>query len=230
MLAEQRMELKKTSRTIGILMLVMAAIAPFGMLFVPSTLVGSGDVAELAQNVGESAGLLRLAIASSGIIFLIEIVLVGLLYRLLKPVNETWSSISAFARLAMTVLQGVNLINLVVIQVLLSGSGFLAAFEPAQLAGLALAFFKVYEVVVLIWGLSFGLHLAVSGWLVFKSGYLAKFAGVALLVASACYFIQSFGTILLPQYQSAFAIVGYFSMVELVFPIWLLVKGIKAEA
>jgi hypothetical protein len=83
--------LKRTARIAGALTLLMAVIAPFGMIYVPSTLVVPGDATATANNILASEGLLRLGIAANAIVFLIEIVLVVMLYVLLKPVSKTFS-------------------------------------------------------------------------------------------------------------------------------------------
>jgi hypothetical protein len=81
--------------------------------------------------------------------------------------------------------------------------------------------------VVLIWGLFFALHLAFLGYLVWRSGYIPRILGAFLIAASLCYLVQDFGTILLPQYKAAFDVVGYVSGIELLFPLWLLIKGVR---
>ena len=88
---------------IGVLLLVLVVIAPFSMLYVPSTLIAAGDAAATTSNVAASEGLLRMAVASDPLVFLIEVVLAVLIFVLLKPVDETLSLIAAFARLAMTI-------------------------------------------------------------------------------------------------------------------------------
>jgi hypothetical protein len=185
-----------------------------------------GDAATTAGNIMASEGLFRLGIVSDSLVFLIEIVLTVLLYVLLKPVNQTLSLVAAFSRLAMTVIQGINLLNYFFILLLLSGAGYLAVFAPDQLQALVLLFFNAHEYVALIWGLFFGLHLFVLGYLVYKSRYIPKILGILLIIASLCYLIQSFGNILLPQYEEIFALVGYLSITEIAFPLWLLIKGV----
>jgi hypothetical protein len=221
--------LKRTARIAGILTLLMAVIAPFGMIYVPSTLVVPGDAAATANNIVASEGLLRLGIADNAVVFLIEIVLVVMLYVLLKPVSKTFSLIAAFARLAMTTVQGINLFNQFMALQVLSGAAYLNGFEPAQLHALALLFMNAFESVALIWGLFFALHLAVLGALVYKSGYIPRVLGVLLIVASLCYLVQSFGTILLPGSSGIWSTVGLVSMVEIVFPVWLVIKGVRGS-
>jgi len=77
--------------------------------------------------------------------------------------------------------------------------------------------------------LFFGLHLLVLGYLVFKSGYLPRILGGVLVVTSLCYLIQSFGNMLLPQYTETFAAIGFLAIIELAFPLWLLIKGVKDQ-
>lgn len=222
--------IQRTARITGFLILLMAFIAPFGMLYVPSTLVVPGDATTTANQIVASEGLFRLAIVSDAVVFLIEIALCALLYILLKPVSKTLSLMAAFARLAMTILQGINLLNHFFALLLLGGAGYLAVFTSQQLQALGLLFLNAHEAVVLIWGLAFALHLFVSGYLVYKSGYLPRFVGGLLIIAALCYFTQSFGTIMFPQSKALFASLGLLSIVEIALPLWLLVKGVDIKA
>ncbi|MCP4539164.1 MAG: DUF4386 domain-containing protein [Chloroflexi bacterium] len=221
--------LTKTARIAGLLILIIIVFAPFGMMYVPSTLIVPGEATTTANNIVASEGLFRAGIASDSIVFMSEIVLVVVLYVLLKPVNKTLSLVAAFARLAMTIIQGINLLNHFTALVLLSGADYLTVFEPDQLHALVLLFLNVHDYVTHIWGLSFGLHLFVLGYLVFKSGYIPRIVGVLLLVASLCYLVQGFGNILFPQYKEIFATIGFLSMVEVAFPLWLMIKGVKDQ-
>ena len=219
--------IQKTARIAGVLTMMIVVLAPFSMVYVPTTLIAPGDAATTAKQIMASEGLFRLGIASDSLVFLIEIALTALLYVLIKPVGKTPALIAAFARLAMTIIQGVNLLNHFVVLLLLSGGAYLTVFAPDQLRALALLFLNAHESVVLIWGLFFALHLIVYGYLVYKSGYLPKFVGVLLIVVALCYLAQSFGNILLPQYKETFASIGVLASIEIVFPLWLLIKGVN---
>lgn len=221
--------INKTARIAGILTLLIVVFAPFSMIYVPSTLMVPGDAAVTADNIMASEGLFRLGMASDSIVFLIEIMLTVLLYVLVKPVNKTLSLTAAFSRLAMTVIQGINLLNNFFVLLLLSGAGYLAVFSPDQINTLVMMFLTAHENVVLIWGLFFGLHLLVFGYLVYMSGYLPKFLGLLLLIIAFCYLIQDFGNMLFPQYKALFTSIGSFAFLEIVFPLWLLIKGVNVE-
>lgn len=228
MITKEKMNpIQKTGRIAAILILVLVVIAPFGMLYLPSTLIVPGNATTTANNVLASEPLFRLGIAGDSVVFLIEIVLSVLLYVLLKPVSKTLALVAAFSRLAMTIIQGINLLNHFFVLLLLSGTGYLSVFEPGQLHALVLLFLNAHESAVLIWGLFFGLHLLVLGYLVYKSGYIPRISGVFLVIASLCYFTQFFGNILFPQYKSIFTMIGILSTLEIALPLGLLIKGVN---
>jgi hypothetical protein len=221
--------INRTARITAILTLIMAVLAGFSMVYVPSTLIVPRDAAKTANNILASEGLFRLGIVSDALVFLIEIVLVVLLYVLVKPVSRTLSQVAAFSRLAMTVIQGINVLNLIFVLLLLSGSSYLTVFAPAQLHSLVLLFLNAHAYVIFIWGLFFALHLLVLGYLVYKSGYLPRIPGILLIMAGLCYLVQDFGNILLPESKEIFALIGNLSIIEIVFPLWLLIKGVNLK-
>lgn len=221
--------LKTTARIAGLLMLVLVALAPFSMLYMPATLIVPGDAATTANNIVSSAAMFRLAMASDAVIFLVEIALCALVYTLVRPVNKTLALIAVFARLAMTIIQGLNLLNHFVVMSLLSGSGSVAALAPPQLHALVSLFLGAHEAGVLIWGMFFGLHLLVLGYLVYRSGYLPKVIGGLLVFVGLVYLTQSFGNILLPNAKAVFTAMGSLGFLEIAFPVWLLIKGVKDQ-
>ncbi|MBK8616406.1 MAG: DUF4386 domain-containing protein [Anaerolineales bacterium] len=221
--------IQMTARIAAILTLLIVVLAPFSMLYIPTTLIVPDDAAMTANNIMASQGLFRAGMVSDSIVFLIEIVLTVLLYVLVKPVDKTLSLAAAFSRLAMTVIQGINLLNHFIVLLLLSGASYLTVFAPDQLQALVLLFLNAHESVTLIWGLFFGLHLLIFSYLVYKSVYLPKFLGIILFVVALCYFIQDFGTMLLPQYKTLFISIGSLAFLEIVFPLWFLVKGVNIE-
>src|SRR5215213_2453451 len=141
------------ARVAGFLLLFVAIIAPFSQLYVPSTLIVPGDATATANNIGASGWVFHLGIVSDSLVFLIEIVLTALLYVLLRPVSRTLALAAAFARLAMTVVMGVNLLPYFIALLLVSGASYLTVFKPDQLDGLALLFLNAHQDGVYIWQL-----------------------------------------------------------------------------
>jgi hypothetical protein len=221
--------LNKTAKIVAILTLIIVFLAPFSMLYVPSTLIVAGDASTTSANIMANDSLFRMAMASDAIVFLLEIVLTVMIFALMKPVNETLSLVASYARLAMTVVQGINLLNYFFVLLLLSGASYLNVFEAEQLQAMTMLFLNLHDSVVLIWGAFFAVHLLVLGYLVYKSGYIPKLIGIFLVITAVIYFVQSFGTILLPQYKEAFSSMASLAFIEIVFPLWLLIKGVKVS-
>lgn len=223
--------IERTARVAGLLYLIIAICAGFSFGYMRSTLIVPGDAAATVSNLMASEWLFRLGIVSDAVVFLAEIVLIALLYALLRPVSKTLSLAAAFARLAMTIMQGMNLLNYFFVLLLLSGAGYLTVFEPDQLQALVLLFLNAYEYVALIWGTFFGLHTLLLGYLVYKSGYFPRILGVLLVFASIGYLTDSFGNFLWPQYDALYAsaVVVLALLGELPFTFWLLIKGVNVE-
>jgi hypothetical protein len=190
-----------------------------------------GEATSTADNILAPESLFRIAIISDAAIFLIEIVVTALLYVLLRPVSRTLSLAAAFARLAMAVIQGINLLPYFIALLLLSGAGYLTVFEPDQLNALVLLSLNAHENAVYIWQAFFGLSLFVLGYLIFESGYFPRILGVLMVVGALGYLIDSFGNILFPSYGEIFGLVVAVTAIigELPFFVWLLVKGVNVQ-
>ena len=71
----------------------------------------------------------------------------------------------------------------------------------------------------------FGVHLALIGYLVYRSGFAPRIIGVLLVLAGLGYLIDEIGSVLVSGYSleiSRFSFVG-----EAVLIFWLLIKGVR---
>jgi hypothetical protein len=221
----------KNARMAGFLYLLIAICAGFSFGYMRNTLIVPGDAEATVTNLMASEWLFRLGVVGDAVVFLSEIVLIALLYKLLQPVSRTLSLVVIFARLAMVVMQGMNLINYFFVLLLVSGAGYLAVFEADQLHALVLLFLNAYEYVALIWGTFFGLHFIFLAYIVYKSGYFPQILGLLLLLPAVGYLTDSFGNFLFPQYDAIYAstVVLLAVVGELSFTFWLMIKGVNVE-
>lgn len=219
------------ARIVGVLYLVIFILGPFAFFLGRTSVVVPSDPTATISNLMASESMFRLGIVAETAIVLIEIVVSAILYVLLRPVSRPLALASALARFAQSVLQAVNLLTAVPALLLLSGASYLAAFEPDQLNALVLLFMDVNAFVIIIWGLIFGFHLLLLGYLVYRSGFWPRFLGILLLLASLGYLAQSYGHMLAPQYDDLLATVVVVVAVpgELAFTVWLLWKGVDVE-
>jgi hypothetical protein len=84
---------------------------------------------------------------------------------------------------------------------------------------------------IIIWGLLFGFHLLLLGYLVYNSGFLPRTLGILLIIGAFGYLAQSYGYILAPQYDDLLSTVVIVLSIpgELAFTVWLLWKGVNVE-
>jgi hypothetical protein len=222
--------IKQTARTTGALYLAIAVVMGLSFTAATTNLIVPGDATATANQIIASESLFRIGAVGDAVTFLTEIVLVVLLYILFKPVSKTLSLVAAFSRLAMTVMQGMNLLNKFTAIQLLKGAESLKVLGSDQLNALALQSLKAYEFGALIWGTFFSLHLFVLAILLFKSGYFPRFLGLLFVFASLGYLIDSFGHFLLPEYTEIYTWIVWATVpAELVFAFWLLIKGVDVE-
>ena len=105
-----------------------------------------------------------------------------------------------------------------------------AQTRPDQWNAIVLLFMDVNAFVILIWGLVFGFHLLLLGYLVYKSGFWPRILGILLMIGSLGYLAQSYGHLLAPQYDELLATIVLAAIpLELAFTLWLLIKGIDVE-
>jgi hypothetical protein len=224
--------IKKQARISGILYLIIFLVAPFPFLVGRAGLVVPGDAISTANNILGSEFMFRFGMVAETIVFLVEIVLAALLYALLRPVNKSLSLAAAFSRVGEAVVQAVNLLTSAVVLLLLRNTGYLTTvFKSDQLSSLSLLFLDANAFGILVWGFLFGLHLLLLGYLVYKSEFWPRILGILLLLGGVGYLAQSFGHILLPQFDDILSVVVIVLAVpgELAFTIWLLVKGVNVE-
>ncbi len=218
------------ARIAAVLYLVIAVASGIAHGYVPSKLIVPGDAAVTANNIVASESLLRVGgVGSELVVLLSEIVVSVLLYVLLKPVNKTLSLMAAVARLVMTTITGLNLLNYFFALQLLGGAGYLAVFSTAQLQALALLFLNAHAYGFEIGIAFFTLHVFVLGYLIFKSGYFPKILGALFIIAAVGYLIDSSGMLLVANYTTTPAFIAIpIVIAEVAFPLWLLIKGVNA--
>ena len=120
-----------------------------------------------------------------------------------------------------------NLLNQFAALLLLSGTDYLALFEPGQLHAQALFFLDLYKQGIIIAQIFWGLWLLPLGYLVFKSGFLPRILGVLLVIGGFGYLIDTFIFFLFPNFDVAINM--YTGWAELFLCLWLLIKGVNVE-
>jgi hypothetical protein len=202
---------KKTARLAGVLYLVNGVTGFFGIIYVPSRLIVSGNAAATANNILASERLFRVGIVSELICAAEFVFLLWVLYRLLAGVSRTHASLMVILGLVFVPIMCVNVLNEIAALTLLRGADFLSVFDKRQLEAMAMLFLDLHRYGYVV-GWIFGLWLFPFGVLVFKSGFLPRILGVLLIAACFGYLADSLTPLLLPGYAD---IVGRFASIAL---------------
>ena len=211
----------------GFLYLMMAPLGIFGIMYVPSSLIVSGDAVATVSNIMANELLFRLSIVSALIVQIVGMLVVLLLYKVLKPVNKTHAVLMVVFLLVAVPLAMLNEINHFAALLLLSGADYLAVFDTEQLHAQVMVFLELHNHGILIASLFWGLWLFPMGYLVLTSGFLPRILGVVLMIACFGYLIDFLTTSLLPNFDVT---IGQFTgWGEILFPLWLLIKGVNVE-
>src|SRR5438270_2233856 len=221
---------KKQARVAGILYLLASIIGFFGLIYVPSTLIISGDAAATADHVRAFPNLLRFGIASELTSFIIFIFVVLALYRLFKAVNGKHALAMAILLLVSIPISLLNVLNDIAALILVSGADFLSVFDKGQLDALAYLFLRLHGQGFVVAQIFWGLWLFPFGILVIRSGFIPRFLGYLLFIAGFGYVASSFTSLLLPPYAhfvDRFA--GLLELGELLIIFWLLIWGAKDQ-
>jgi len=230
MTIKEKMNPNKIARVAGFLYLLMAPFGVFGMFYVPSIIIVPGDAAITANNIMASESLFRSGIVSTLMVQIINIFMVLVLYKLLKPVNKNHALLMVIFILIGAPIAMLNELNRLITLLLLSGADYLTVFTADQLQALVPLFLDLHEQGITIAGIFWSLWLFPMGYLAFKSGYIPRILGVLLIIAGFGYLIDSFAVFLLPNFYATISqFILFTTYGELLFPLWLLIKGVNVE-
>jgi hypothetical protein len=221
---------RKTARWAGFLYLLVGITGAFGLVYVPSKLVVSGNATATANNILASQWLFRLGIVSQLISPVVFIFLVMALYRLLKEVNQRQASLMVVLVLVQVPIAFLNEVNAMASLLLVRGGDFLAVFDKPQRDALAMLFARLHTQGIFVNQMFWGLWLFPFGLLVWRSGFLPRWLGGWLVINGVAYVAECLVGMLLPSYYSVVSKVAFPALLgEMVAIFWLLIVGAKAE-
>lgn len=221
--------LKKTARFAGLLYLILVVIFPYGLVYVPSQIMASEDAATTASNLLANEFLFRTGIVSNLIAQVIFVLLVLLLYRLLKQVNEHQAKFMGALVIVGVPIAFIGDVFKITALMILKG-GILESTEPEQMQDLVAILLKLGSYGTQMVQLYWGLWLIPFGYLVYRSGFIPGILGVLLILNGIAYIILCFTFLLLPEYQTnILKIARPFLLLELPIVLWLLIKGVKVK-
>jgi len=214
----------RTARIAGILYLFVVPLGIFSLSTNARSIV-NGDAAATASQIAASEFLFRLSIISDLLATLIMVLVALTLYRLFKPVNRDMAALMIVLVVIAAPIAILTKLNQVAALQILSSPNYLKMFTTEQLQALAYQFLRLHDIGSTIAFIFWGLWLFPLGYLVFRSRFLPRILGVLLMIASFGYPIDSVASLL----GSTVSIGMVSALVELLFILWLLIKGVDVQ-
>lgn len=205
------------SKALRILYPFWMIIGMFGLMYVPSVLFVDGNTIETAQNIKSNEMLFRLGIVARLITQLFVIIIPILLYMLFESYNR-------FLAVFMLVFNLVS-VPIAMYAEVHSLQALVLLDNPDQMMQhIDMNWFSI-NIASIFWGL----WLFPLGLLAMNSGYFPKIIGYCLLIGGVGYLLGSFFQILLPEANSFYSFTEILTIGEVIFIIWLIIKGPKLE-
>lgn len=221
---------KNAGRFAGLLYILASIPGVFALVYVPSKLIVRGNATATAHNIVTSETLFRLGIAADLICQALFIFVALALYDLLKGVNRRHALLMVTLILVSIPIAFLNELNGIAALILVRGADFLSLFDKPQRDALAMLFLNLRGHGFDVAGIFWGLWLFPLGLLVYRSSFLPRILGVVLMVNCFAYPLNSFTSLVLPQYE---AIVSRWmsplQFGEVVFMLWLVIMGAKPK-
>ncbi len=218
-------------RVAGFLYVLASILGIFGLLYVPSKLIVDGNAAQTASNIAASETLFRLGIAAHLVGEALFVFVALALYDLFKAVNKRWALSMLTLILVAIPIAFLNELNALAALALVNGSDFLSVFSAPQRDALAMLFLNVHGYGFDVAGIFWGLWLFPLGLLVYRSGFLPRILGVALVANCFAFLVTSLTALVWPHYEAlAHGWMRPFHFGEQAFMLWLLIMGAKPRA
>jgi hypothetical protein len=222
--------IKNPGRFAGLLYLLASIPGVFALAYVPSKLFVYGNATATANNIVAHEMLFRLCIAADLICQAGFIFVALALYDLLKGVNQRHASVMVILIVVSVPIAFLNEVNSIAALLLVRGADFLSVFDKPQRDALSRLFLNLRGSGFDVAGIFWGLWLFPLGLLVYRSGFLPRILGVVLMVNCFAYPVNSFTSLVLPQYEAIVARwMNPLQNGELLFMLWLLIMGAKPK-
>jgi hypothetical protein len=215
-----------TARAAAGVFLIIVFLGMSTELFIRPGLIVPGDAAATVKHIAASETLFRLSLVSDLLRETLLLCLPLLLYKLLKPVNQTIAALMVIFYLVCVPISLLNELNHFAALLLARDAGYLAAFTAGQLQALVQFFLELRTYGTFI-AQFFSFWVLLLGYLVFKSGFIPSLLGIVLMLAGLSYTVSAVAFFLFPHFD--LTLLGLLAFVgELLFYVWLLTMGVKA--
>jgi hypothetical protein len=219
----------RIARTAGFMYLFALITAVFSEFHIRGGLLEWADLGKTASNIAHSEALFRTAIVADLSSFAAIVVLAVSLYLVVKPVNPYLALIALCWWLGEAFILGMTTLNSFKILFVVSGAGYLAAFDPGQLHALVgllvRAYYAGYDIALIF----FSLGSSAFACLLFKGRLVPRLLAGFGVLASLLFLAGTVTLFLWPEAGPRIRqmINPPIALYELLVGLWLLIKGVR---
>jgi hypothetical protein len=220
--------LSKNARVAGLLYIVSSLFGIVRLIYIPSTLLASGNAAATTNNIASHELLFRFGIVSYLLCSALWVFVTLALYRLLKGVDKVLAQLMVIITVVITPIFFANAANDVAALLFARRTEFLSVFDQAQREAFVMLFLYLHHQFDLASELLWILFHVPFGLLVYRSRFLPRVLGVWLIMVGFAYLALSLTGLLFPAYEQKiwnFARPILFGEVAIM--LWLAIIGAK---
>ena len=226
--ADNNVSLRKTARLTGALYFIWILTGLFSLMYVPSHTMVHGDAVGTAKKMLANEFLFRTSLINNIVSSAIWVVLVLLLHRIFKKVNERTAKL--LVALVIVQIPVAFVMGAFDITALMIFKGeILQTFEPIRRQDIAMLFLKVNDNATTTLIMFWGLWLLPFGQLVYKSGFIPRIFGWCLFIGGIGWIIDSIVIFLFPSYSPFIStyVMATGTIGEIPIMLWFLIMGVK---
>jgi hypothetical protein len=220
---------RNPGRVAGLWYLLLVALGPLRLMYVPAKLFVVDGAAATAANIAAHETLFRAGVASEILCSVVLILLTLAFYRLFAGVDRNLAiQVVVFGGVMPATMDFMNAAFDLGALMAVRGPEFLSVFSKPQQDALAMVCLRLGDYTNTAAELLWGVWLIPLGLLVYKSRFLPRFIGVWLLLNGAAYVAVCFTGIFAPAFQwRVFNLAFPVMLGEVVLMLWLVIRGAK---
>jgi len=219
-------------RVAGLYYLLLIAIGPLFLIYIPGKLYVKGNAAATVANIAGHERLFRLGILAELVGGIVLIFLVLAFYRLFRSVDTHLAVlVIILGGIMPAVIYFVNVAYELGALMFAQGADYLSALDKPQRDALAMMLLRLHNFQIDASLVLAGAWLFPLAMLVYRSRFLPRVLGVWLGIGGCGWLILGSAAILAPQYQNKlFGIFQPAFFGEIALTLWLVIKGARPPA
>ena len=221
----------RLARTAGAFYLAVAVLGGFTHGYVRARVYAPGDATTTADNVGSSAGLVRVGFAADLVQATLMLFVVMTLYRLLQHVNRGVAQAMVIFVVVSVSITCLNMVPQLGAVVVATEPAYSTAFGVDTANGLVLLLLDLQHNGYLVAQIFFGLWLFPLGLLAYRSGMFPRALGVLLMAGAVSYLVDVALQFLAPDVADAVSptiLIPLVIVAEVSMLLYLLVRGVRS--